>query len=810
MPTLGRRTLICALAGLLGASLLTTSAAAQKPDPIPAPEPGPEADLSLQFEGASGIPLVGETYEFELQVANHGPETAADVFVYGYMSDSFEASDLPSECNADEYGGFSCLIGELGESDEIDMSFEMERVRAREAWASFSVSSSNYDPTYENNYTDLYVEPDISNPADIGVSMDAPRDPEVDEEFTYEIEVANNGPDEAHRVELTDSLPPGVDFIGWSSSDPTDECALTEEQPYGVSPEDSRPDYVYRELSCSLGSLDNGEVTEVEIDVVRNDPYEIWNSAWVTTASYDAAYDNDYAAVSSAPDASVTSDLSVGVSGPATAPLVGERFEMTFTVGNEGPAPTRDASLYGFLPDGLSFDSATSTDDGVACSGNDSGGGTGTTEGGSADPEPAPADEPSGGGRSIPYYEGDGFNCTLGSLGAGDAVDVVVVVTRTKARELWATASAWSSNFDPVYDNNYAEHRIEADTSNPADVGVAMSGPDDAEVGEDVEFTIEVSNEGPMEAKSVLLRDTLPYGLDFVSAESSDDSDSCSFVEDTPYLERSGDAPRYWGYREVACELDTMGIGESTTVTLTATRTTEYEVWNTAYVESSTYDANAENDYASAMLEGERIEVCPLEPTGSPRADEIADYDCPVKAGAGADSIVVQTDSESKDVDVFAGKGRDWVTVNVASGSERSRRIEVNTGPGADRITIVVAPGATSAVIVVRAGKGNDHVTIDAPRLSQGLRIIVFGQAGNDQIGPTQNTAASDATWSDGFRLRGGTGADSLTGAYANDFLFGGGGRDLLDGAAGADRLDGGPGRDECRGGPGEDSLTSC
>lgn len=798
---------------------LTPASGAQEPDPF---EPGPEADLSIQLEQPDVPLLVGASAEFGLAVHNDGPEGATGVYVYGYLSDSLEVTESDPACSSDGYGGFSCELGTLAPGTGSRLSVTVERVRAREAWTSFSVSSSNYDTHYENNYVEMYLDPDSSRPADIGVAIEAPSNPAVGADFDYAIKVTNHGPQDAGDVSLTDSLPPGVDYIAWNSSDQSDSCELRTNDYYyeGDKPE-TVPSYIYRELVCSLGALASGESTTVGIKVRRNDPYELWNSAWVTTSNYDGNYANDYASTSTEADASVTSDLSTEVSLPSTPPLVDESFEVTFTVGNEGPAPTRDASLSGYLGDGVFFESARSDSESVACSANGPyGGAEGGSGGGSASPEPIDGGSAGGGGSSPTeprddpaqtpaFYGGSGFNCGLGSLGPGDSVDVIVSLTRLKAREMWVSAGAWSSNSDPNYDNNHGEGLIAADTSNPSDVGVTIHGPSDAEVGDEVVFTIEATNHGPMEARSVILRDSLPYGLEFVSASSSDRDDACSLGGGGPYAETKGGAPYFWGYQEIRCDLGSMGSGESTTVTVVTTRTSEYEVWSTTYLETAGYDSNTENDHASVTLEGEGWD-CRARPAGTAESDDIAVYDCPVAGGAGSDSIVVQTDSESRDVDVSAGAGRDVVTVNVPTGSSETRRVEVRTGRGADHVTIVVAPGVTNATVLVSTGDGNDRVTIDAPRLASGLRVIVRGGSGGDAIAPYDSTESLELSWPSGVTLRGGAGADVLTGGYADDRLFGDRGPDSLQGAAGDDDLQGGRGVDTCGGGPGTDTLSSC
>ena len=809
---------IASLMLVLAVGTVPAGAQEKPPETVPPHESGPPADLSIDTQAPDRTLRVGESLEMVLEVRNAGPEAAGGVVLGGWGAESLAISSSDPACSSDGYGGLSCSLGSLAVGALETIRVRVERVGARESWAGFSISSENQDPNYENNYSELYVEPDTSDPADVTVSIDAPADPPVGDRFQYRLSVTNLGPEDARAVVLRDSLPQGVTFLSWDSSNGSVSCAMEEQGYYGATPEESRSGYEYRELVCSVGTMAPDQRVVVTIDVERVDAFELWNSAWVTTSSYDAVYENDYAYVSTAPDASVTSDLSVSARGPAVTPLVDETFDVTFTVGNTGPATSRDVSLSGFFPDGLSFGSARTEASGAACSAN---GGYGE-ETSRDQPEPAPADgsvssSPGGGTRddgrfaAPSYFRGDGFNCSIGTLAPGDSVDVVVSLTRVRAGELWMTASVWSSNHDPDFEDSYGELRIAPDTSQPVDVGVVMTGPADAEVGETFELVMQVTNHGPRDARSVRLVHALPYGLDYVSSSVSDPALKCEFADGGgPYREAADASPSYWGYRELRCELGTMASGAAASVSASVTRTTEYEVWATSLVETASYDTDVENDHAAVTLPGERRGPCPLEPAGTARSDEIAVYDCPVKAGGGADSIVVQADSATRGVEVASGAGRDVITVNVTSSSEKARRIDVNTGPGPDTVMVVVAPGAGDAIVTVHTQGGDDLVNVDAGRLGSGLVVTIAGGKGSDSILSGGNGPGASSDGTDGYRLRGGGGADTLMGAHARDKLWGGGGKDLLDGGDGDDVLAGGPGRDTCRGGPGEDSLDSC
>ena len=169
----------------------------------------------------------------------------------------------------------------------------------------------------------------------IGVAIEGPTAPDVGAAYQYVLKVTNKGPSEARDVSLITSMN-GADFVSASSSDPSDTCTLTYEEPnYGG----------YAEVRCELGSLASGDTATITVAVERTSPWEVYNSAYVTTSNLDENYENDYAFHSIAADPSVTSDLSLKLQGPEEVPLVGTTFDMTMTITNGGPSPARAVTV---------------------------------------------------------------------------------------------------------------------------------------------------------------------------------------------------------------------------------------------------------------------------------------------------------------------------------------------------------------------------------------------------------------------------------------------------------------------------------
>lgn len=126
--------------------------------------------------------------------------------------------------------------------------------------------------------------------------------------------------------------------------------------------------------------------------------------------------------------------------------------------------------------------------------------------------------------------------------------------------------------------------------------------------------------------------------------------------------------------------------------------------------------------------------------------------------------------------------------------------------PAAPALVIGGTPNADK-IRVVPVGKGADLKVLFNGK-SQGVfrptgRIIVFGQAGHDDIGVAGSIAIPAELHGDAGddRLEGGAAGDVVIGGDGKDRLLGGGGRDILIGGAGFDQLEGGPGEDVLIGG---------
>jgi uncharacterized repeat protein (TIGR01451 family) len=279
--------------------------------------------------------------------------------------------------------------------------------------------------------------------------------------------------------------------------------------------------------------------------------------------------------------------LSVSGSSSNGQVLAGASFDVTWTVSNSGNETAPDPFLSAYLPPDVEIVTAP---DACTTDAAPPEYPTGTkspppdTAPGGGGPSPGSPDGggvSSGGGTVTPGYYGGGLYCQLPALDPTSSTSISVTFRRVSARAVYVSASVWSSAPEEGYDDNYTDLFMDADTSRPADIGLAMDAPQDPGVGDAFSYELTVSNSGPSTGEGIRVVDPLGYGVTFDSVAPARSVDSCS-------LDEVG----------VVCDLAELGAGSDTTITIGATRTSAWDLWNNAWITSYNYDENYDNDYA--------------------------------------------------------------------------------------------------------------------------------------------------------------------------------------------------------------------
>ena len=332
-------------------------------------------------------------------------------------------------------------------------------------------------------------------------------------QITYTLTVTNVGPSTGADVVLTDTLPVSVTFVSAS-----DGCGEAQ----GI-------------VTCSLGTIETGDSATVSIVVTPNSTGDLTNTATVTSSVEDPNIDNNSATANTTVGS--LADLSLTKADSPDPVFLGTELTYTLTVTNGGPSPATGVTLTDTLPVEVSIVSSSSSQG--SCSGT---------------------------GIVI---------CTLGTIENGNSATVSIVATPNSTGDLTNIATVTSSVEDPnISDNSATETTTVEDL---ADLSVSkIDSSNTVLLGNQVTYTLTVSNGGPSGATDVVLTDTLPAAVSFVSSDPS--QGSCS------------------GASTIICNLGTIASGNVATVVIVVTPNSTGSLANTATVDSGVADSNPSNN----------------------------------------------------------------------------------------------------------------------------------------------------------------------------------------------------------------------
>ena len=306
------------------------------------------------------------------------------------------------------------------------------------------------------------------------------------------------------------------------------------------------------------------------------------------------------------------------------APVAGGPVTYTLTVHNDGPSTATGVIVSDPLDDALLDPSVTTTV-----------------------------------GSCAPIAADGAVSCTVGTLASGQTATITVTATVAEAATGSITNTATVSSSLPDLDEDNNSDTVTSDLVADTDLSLVKDvSTAEALVGDDVVFTLSVSNAGPSTARDVVVTDPLPAGLR-VSGIPEADTGSCTV---------SG--------RTVTCTLNDLAAGDSTEIRVTATVLAAAggeSVTNTASVATSSNDRVETNDQDAAVLAVAAPQVPP--PPGTPNPPQPPGGHRPVPVVPGRAGL-----------DRGEHPSRDHPRVVPADGraaADLGRATSVRAGPGA-------------------------------------------------------------------------------------------------------------------------------
>ncbi len=313
------------------------------------------------------------------------------------------------------------------------------------------------------------------NPADLEVTKSAPATVVAGNQLSYTIHVINHGPNGAHDVVVTDTLPAGVTFLS-SSISCTGGTVRT----------------------CNIGDLASSDSTSFTIQVRVPASFlsalgvattNITNTVSVDATELDPDTSNNTDSVST----NVIEQADVKVSkickpdGPAQSGATGF---CDLLVANLGVSDAQNVIVTDTLTSNSPFQVTAYSFS-------------------------APVDSCL---PAVPtaFVTNVVVTCNVGTLAAGVSTTIRVSVTTQNAADVNDIGTVSSSTPDPVTSNNQATGVVTFISS--ADLSITKtSAPQPVVAGTNLTYTIQASNAGPSSATNVVVTDTLPAQVSVVS-----------------------------------------------------------------------------------------------------------------------------------------------------------------------------------------------------------------------------------------------------------------------------------------------------
>ncbi len=424
-------------------------------------------------------PNVGSEISFEVTVFNDGPNEAQNVEVADLLPNGFDFVLYSATSGIYNEATGLWRVGDVrsGESETLvidvlvnasgDYTNVAEVVRSD---VFDSDSTPNNAIASEDDQDQVIVTPTDFIDVSLEKIVNDPN-PDVDDTITFTLTISNAGPSDATNVQVLDQLPSGFAYLGDTASGAYDNTT-------GI---------------WNIGTLSNGATNSIDITVQVNTSGDYLNKAEVishneldadSTPNNNIQAEDDQSEVAVSPRNLV--DISVTKIASTLTPNIGENIVFTVTVTNDGPSDATSIVVTDLLESGYTFVSATAS--------------TGS-------------------------YEPLNGSWTIGNLPNGTTETIVITAnvlttgTYTNTAELTDVAEF---DIDSEAANNDATEDDQA-TVNPTPLLVSdlslqkvvnNATPD---VGETIEFTIDLTNDGPNDARGVTVTDLIPSGYTYVS-----------------------------------------------------------------------------------------------------------------------------------------------------------------------------------------------------------------------------------------------------------------------------------------------------
>ena len=487
----------------------------------------PLTDLQLTKNDNPDPVAAGGELVYTLFATNNGPWDATGVTVMDALPPSvvFESATISRGSVVHEDGTVTADIGDLAVDETVEITLTVTVGAGVDGTIlnTAMITGNEHDPVPENNKPE---EPTLVVPQ-IDLTIDKSDNPDpviAGEDLTYTLIVTNNGPSDATGVTVVDTLPPQVSFRNVDSSQGS---ALADGQ----------------QVRANLGDVASGASATIEIAVGVSAAARgtLLNVVEVTGNETETNPDNNRDEEPTQINPLI--DLSIEKSDNPDPVVGGQELTYDLTVTNHGPSDATGVIVTDNLPTGVSLLTSNSSQGSVSAN-------------------------------------GDELTVDLGDLavGASATVTLIVEVDPSTRGTILNTARVSANEEEITLENNVDQEPTEI--APQVDLAIIkLDEPDPASAGGSLVWLIEVVNNGLSDATGVTVVDTLPSGVTFRSATSSQGTTLASG-------------------NQVTANLQNLAVGETATIEVLVDidASTRGTLLNTATITSNEQDINLANN----------------------------------------------------------------------------------------------------------------------------------------------------------------------------------------------------------------------
>jgi len=417
----------------------------------------PVADIGITFTVNNDRPNVNNEVEFTVKAINNGPDDATSVNV-----ESLLAGGLSFVSATPTQGTFTSStslweIGSIVKGAEPSLTIKALVISSDNYLSISKVISADQ---YDNVTSNNEVQLTIfPTESDLLVEMAVENsNPNVGDNLKFSVKVTNLGPDETTNVLITDLVPNGYTYISATPSQGTYDNTT------GV---------------WTVGTIANGAFKTLDINVTTNADGEYKNTAEVTSSDhYDPDVTNN---IASSTPVIQKADLQITKQVDNANPNPGDIVSFVISLTNNGPSAAQEIKVYDRLPSGYEFINATVSQGDI---------------------------------------DTNTFIWDVGELSNQDSA-VLLISARVNSAGFFENEASINNvkQFDPDLSNNVATATVVLQLAELAITkSIDKANPN---IGEGVNFTVNLTNNGPLTATNVEVTDLLPVGYELVTSQVS-------------------------------------------------------------------------------------------------------------------------------------------------------------------------------------------------------------------------------------------------------------------------------------------------